>query len=143
MTTLSELAERCEKATGPDEALDFAIWDAVGRPAEYLVRDLKLDPPDYTCSLDAAWMLVPEGWGVSLSTPGLFHGTPQARLKHPERNPFGEGEAMRGSAATPALAICAGALRARTASAGEAGTAKTEGLGPKDEHAAPEGGDAQ
>jgi hypothetical protein len=29
------------------------------------------------------------------------------------------------------------------ASAGEAGTAKTEGLGPKDEHAAPEGGDAQ
>jgi hypothetical protein len=29
------------------------------------------------------------------------------------------------------------------ASAGEAGTAKTEGLGPKDERAAPEGGDAQ
>jgi hypothetical protein len=34
-------------------------------------------------------------------------------------------------------------LKANAASAGEAGTAKTEGLGPKDEHAAPEGGDAQ
>lgn len=66
MSGLLELAERCEKAPGPDRALSDAIYDwcAYEGDPEY---------PHYTSSLDAA-------------------------------------------AATPALALCAAALRARAAS---------------------------
>jgi hypothetical protein len=112
VSKLLELAERCEAATGPSVVLDDLILAAIeGVPITCIDGGSR----SYTASLDAAMTLVPEGWGVNLNTPGDFHGTPQVRLKHPERNPYGDGEPMRGSAATPALALCAAALRARAA----------------------------
>lgn len=98
-TDLIGLAERCEKATGPDLALNDAIakfkheldgrmWSGLSKP--------------YTASLDAAMTLVPEGYEATIdismarSTVHLFGGDPLASA----------------TAATPALALCAAALRA-------------------------------
>src|SRR5688500_8077881 len=53
---LLELAECCERATGPDSELDAAIHHAV--PMGVFVSD-------FTASLDAAMTLVPEGWRVT------------------------------------------------------------------------------
>jgi hypothetical protein len=103
---LLELAERCEKATGDDASLDHDIWIAVGRPAEYLVRDLKLDPPDYTVSLDSAMTLVSKGWSVALHA----HSDDQSRASVYSGNPAAHDFRY---AATPALALCAASLRAR------------------------------
>jgi hypothetical protein len=51
--TLLELAERCEKATGPDARWSFAIC---ARPSEPIAPSSR--QPDYTASLDAAMTLV-------------------------------------------------------------------------------------
>lgn len=130
--TLIELAERVEAATGPDRELDKAIaehalgwqppvkngscgpnysgrgayeWhDAAGEANGFYV-------PSYTASLDAAMSLVPEGWWVTLTTDGgaraSLHNHEWLMAAH-GRNP------ARGMAATPALALTAAALRARS-----------------------------
>jgi hypothetical protein len=101
-TTLLALAERCEQAAGPDAGLDLAIWKALSE-----MPGFKHPSPiwrfDVTESLDAAVTLVPEecGWMVmnSAAKVGVWpsHG------------------------ATPALALCAAALRARAAMVHPAG----------------------
>ena len=120
---LLELAERCEKATGPDYALECEIWDAIypgerdgrfrklteegpykGRlgPAE---RDGYVKPlRAFTASLDAALTLVPEGfdWIIGRTNSGL--------TIHAEVG--GQGGEFQRFANTPALALCAAALRA-------------------------------
>lgn len=97
--TLLELAERCEAATGPSYVLDLEIAEVIA-PTE-----LAWQPP-FTASLDAALMLVPEGWtGIVPITGG-----DDAWLWQ-ERALAGTGHRCR--AATPALALCAAALRAR------------------------------
>lgn len=125
MHTLLELAERCEKATGPAFVLDEAIRAAlVGatieaqqhRPGNAYHRDgqwVSIWPiPSYTASLDAAMMLVPSWWATSITR------TADGRTGHVNLYKF-EGDAVRpaatvrASAATPALALCAAALRAR------------------------------
>ena len=63
---LLELAERCEKATGPDQELDRAIQLAIRKPVpsdKWTGRDaiLPQKPRHYTASLDTAMTLVPEG----------------------------------------------------------------------------------
>lgn len=78
VSQLLELAERVEKATGPDDALDAAIWLAVKADAASLKaydEGLKLSRQEAafrlsymsdgfrpTASLDAALTLVPDGW---------------------------------------------------------------------------------
>ena len=95
-TTLLTLAERCEQAAGPDAGLDLAIWTS-------LLDTPGFRPPpspwrtDYTASLDAAVTLVPEGCGW------MVMGNAAKVKRWPSR------------AATPALALCAAALRARAA----------------------------
>jgi len=86
--TLLELAERCEAATGPSYALDLEIAAAI-----YPVRPRVLQI--FTASIDAALMLVPDldGWVV------MGNGAKVGRWVSP--------------GATPALALCAAALRAR------------------------------
>ncbi len=86
--TLLELAERCEAATGPSYVLDLEIAEVIA-PTE-----LAWQPP-YTASLDAAMMLVPDhdGWIIMGNSAKV-------------------GRQISG-AATPALALCAAALRAR------------------------------
>jgi hypothetical protein len=109
---LLELAERCEAATGPDRELDAEIastlgWANVGpgnrggrcgRSPEGTWKTV----PRYTASLDAAMTLVPEGWDWELEFIG---GTSVANMLL-ARGTF------NGAAQTPALALCAAALRA-------------------------------
>ena len=138
MTSVVELrllADRVEAATGPDRELDCVIavaalgffevpprWEGApigygyidadgaevrpGQGGDQLVRH-------FTTSLDAAMTLVPEGaeFLVSSCRPGLiaFARGPSAVVGF-----FENAEASGlGSAATPALALCAAALRAQ------------------------------
>lgn len=130
--TLLELAERCEKASGPDRELDADIWDALGLSPKYEGRRrakygkwARLDggtyhfandsawgsncgAPSFTASLDAAMTLVPEGWMDGL------HLVWSRGLKS-ERVCMAKLRFMRteGDGATPALALTAASLRAR------------------------------
>jgi hypothetical protein len=98
---LLDLASRCEKATGPDDKLD---WDIAivsnGFDPEY--------PLPYTASLDAAMTLVPEGheWlKLSPFTASIYRFVEDDKewAKHIE---------AKGN--TFPLALCAAALKART-----------------------------
>jgi len=123
-TTLLALAERCEQATGPDGMLDYKIALAAGyrfEMREYEKRKRWRDskgvrcsglttdgaPPRFTASLDAAVMLVPEGWRWSLNWAHY------ARLwldAGPGKPPHDTVQCHQ--CATPALALCAAAIRA-------------------------------
>jgi hypothetical protein len=143
MSALLQLAERCEKAVGPDRELDAVIlatidgytaieeraggWIvAVGKgvmerslgfidPGEHS-RNFTLqhhDTPALTASLDAAMQLVPEG--VCWRVIAWPKNT----------RGFKAGALIEGSpdagGATPALALCAASLRARAAMEGANG----------------------
>lgn len=141
MTDLLELAARVEAAEGPDALLDTEIWRAciasvadlelieVGGaahgPSEAEFRTLRLmDSFRPTASLDAAMTLKPDGWHLAEFGEGpnltprphdfAYDGTWFAML-----HGVASGDLKWGSAATPALALCAAALRARAATTGE------------------------
>jgi hypothetical protein len=134
---LLELAERCEAATGPDRDIDLAIFEACGWvrkggfwSGEYWERggrriwltDKRLPAP--TASLDAAMTLVPEendSWSL-MKWPQdgkpTFRATVSWTVKSSHKNASGpyvmhKPHLRRAEAATPALALCAAALRAR------------------------------
>jgi hypothetical protein len=114
---LLALAERCEAATGRDDLLALAIARATnlvtnaapigadGKGVEHF--------PDLTGSIDAALTLVPKGCGVSIWI------TPDAKLPGSAAlrryDKLMVEKTYKAAAATPALAICAAALRARAA----------------------------
>lgn len=108
MSEEQTLIERLEKAAGPDRSLERAIADVVGSVTPY--RGFPGDEPTgvvnfphYTSSLDAAMTLVPEGYEWSL--------TWEAEIARAE---IGDPLLlMEGEAATPAIAICIAALKAR------------------------------
>lgn len=131
MTDNLALAERVEAASGPDRELDCRIaaaahqsmageFHVVGAPTyeperyfsrqegiDWIGYDLLNNAPAYTASLDAAMTLVPKGLTWDLSTDfvpchaGIYNGRDDD-----------EGlPAFSGDAATPALALCAAALR--------------------------------
>lgn len=136
---LMDLADRVEKAQGPDRELDAEIWaTAVGRVFDATSRRwLKIKrawPANnggkdcfwfetassmqgtnailYTASLDAALSLVPEGWawavygGAREEIVATAYCVPNGgRLPWPDW-------VTDICAATPALALCAAALRA-------------------------------
>jgi hypothetical protein len=99
MTSLLELADRCEDATGPDGSLDKEI--AKARYGD------GIRPPKvaFTASLDAAMALVPESIELTLD---ISKPRSTAQL-------FGSDPLSSATGATPALALCAAALRARAA----------------------------
>lgn len=109
---LLELAVRCEKATGPDMELATDIWRVAGAGG---FRNA-------TASLDAAMTLVSEGWGLAhlgeCWQQGDWHVTLAQRPSESQRRAYENGgqfavESVSGEAATPALALCAAALRAQ------------------------------
>lgn len=125
-----ELIARLEAATGADRELDAAIFDAIGAPLpqQAFSYDLKLQPdpdkagsyvmpigemlvryeaPAFTSSIDAALTLVPEGWLWRIM-PSDFKGW----LAEAWTDDTLDGE-FGACAATPALAICIAALRAK------------------------------
>ena len=126
--TFLALADRCEQAAGPDRELDSDIALACGvvksRDGDcfyghkyYSVMVLNYDYddteyrapelPSYTASLDAALTLVPEGWRYDLGKNTL--GFAWGGVTMPDHNE------VETSANTPALALCAAALRAMAA----------------------------
>lgn len=142
-TELLALAERCEKATRPDAYADYLIHAHVmgwripdelncftwcvgenyqfGHPdderrAIYISEN---DLPNYTLSLDAAMSLVPEGDHVVLSSihpdEEVMDGRWHALVGAPEST------VDPSHGATPALALCAAALRAQQTRFGRCG----------------------
>lgn len=97
---LASLIERLERASGPDRELDIDICTAIGKT--------RLAPgfqtaPHYTSSIDAALTLVPDGWIAVVSTNGM------ASVENKNKKNLVNGPAS----ATPAIALCIAALRAR------------------------------
>ena len=110
---MKELIERIEGAEGPSRELDAEIaltqgWSEL--PGDnWCGPEGQIAVPRYTASLDAAMSLVPEGmqWRVDShhNIAGVFEYPTD-----PETGPYcveHEGEGL-----TPALALCAAALRA-------------------------------
>lgn len=104
---MKELIERIEGAEEGSRELDYAIAQSVGliQSKDGAVHFGQWWPY-YTASLDAAMTLVPEGckWQVSTEEPG-----PWAWVGEPG------SDIPAIMAATPALALAAAALKARTA----------------------------
>lgn len=105
---MNELIERLEKATGPDRALDLAIGEAVGAanhsgPASH--RPFRDWAKHYTASIDAAMTLVPEACAWQCGCEIDF--TPTARV-------WGHDTHVDEFGATPVLALCIAALKARS-----------------------------
>lgn len=129
MTSLQALAERLEKADGPDRELDAAIMHAFDSSAVYYVgvaadgsnRVLDIYPhgtPPLSASLDAAIALcervLPDNMRWSISNAAV---KPRANVfplspTRPIMGPYS-------SAATPALALCLAIVRARIAEEAE------------------------
>lgn len=109
--TLDELIARLEAATGPSRELDFWCWwwgkashDGELPDADYVTANIKSDPgPRYTASIDAALTLVPEGW------EWCAYGAGGADVWWPE----GLHAQKMTYAASPAVALCIAAIRAR------------------------------
>lgn len=141
MTDLNELADLCERAAGPDKALNRAIARAVGwgyqtpseakrsNPAWFHPDDCRggkpvfdslhgtdvwREPSDYVGTLDAAKTVVPQGWKMrqmNCSAPCA-----DDRSWHINLHGGREGEdTFVGRGPTIELALCAAALRARAA----------------------------
>lgn len=124
--TLLALAERCEKSEGPDRELDGAIASALGLPhgpdsgwcnsenGDYWTKDECADP--FTASLDAVFTLVPEACLATIKE--LWDGPRKAGNATVTLYDEGFWQGVwQGIAATPALALCAAALRAHAAKA--------------------------
>lgn len=112
MTDLRELADRCERASGADRGLNVEIADAIG-----LGRRLNAHSApkwQYTASLDAAMTLVPKRWRTVTANEQNWEPNWVWRLgtKEEDESQFGRTVVVDGVAATPALALCAAALRA-------------------------------
>lgn len=116
---MNDLIERIEAASGPDRELDHEIYEYLGSPVVRMVSatthgtDLVNWAPFYTASVDAALTLVPEGFEWSLEYQAGHHVSSDvecmiaiAKLGDPCRD-------WEATAATPALALCAAALKAR------------------------------
>ena len=108
----NELTTRIEAATGPDRALDYDIAYLTGIYFRNGGKALA-----YTASIDAALTLVPEGWrlaNLSQYDPGDAKSTCSL-----VRMEAGYGALVKNRrwavAATPALALCIAALRAKEA----------------------------
>ena len=147
---LLELAERVEKLVRPSEGSDALIRCALFGPGEAYVKQSPINGAwciyhgvdrsgapklwegkaprgKFTGSIDAALSLVPEGmlWGlanVSVREPRPIYGRASATVGH-------ENDATPPvEAATPALALCAAALRARASITRTTGDGDGNGL---------------
>lgn len=142
---LLALAERCEKASGPNEELNAAIRCAVFAPTGAFVKQSPINAAwciyevgyngrersweprglsqlqrlgDFTASLDAAITLVPDNADSAGERYRLeAYNSPGVLEEHVRASAWVAG-APRCYAATAALALTAAALRARAATIG-------------------------
>ena len=104
MTNLTELADRVEALEEPDRAVDYDIAHFV--TGAHMTTG---KAPNYTALFDAAMTLVTDRRGITLDIgPKITEVTIQYRIG--DKPMLAEAKA-----ATPALALCAAALRARGA----------------------------
>lgn len=144
MIELEKLVERIEALTGPSREVDALIWCALFAPPEAYVKESPFNSEwltyhlnfrgkealveprglgaprqgqPFTASLDCAMTLVPEGlgWGLTNIEGGDYEAMDFSRCTAVLHG--GSVELCRSDAATPALALCAAALRARAADA--------------------------
>ena len=100
-----KLSDRIEAASAGSRELDAEI---AGTDATTVMWHDEEETPRYTTSLDAAMTLVPEGALMAVRTyaePGVYPA-------HVRASAWVQGS-PRCFAATPALALCAAALRAQ------------------------------
>lgn len=111
-----ELAERTEAATGPSIHLDADIRDALGLCSDYsadwngwgydehghAIERPKAYP--YTASIDCAMWLVPQNCVAMVTSYSTGRGSADVTTI---------AKSFGSNAATPALALCAAALKAR------------------------------
>ncbi len=113
MADLSKIIERLEKATGPDRALDEAIFEAVHGRKRHISTFEQVDPsetlPPYTSSVDAALTLVPEGWTRAVDATAPEMGIDVDLYPEP---PGIVG--TRGAHNSESIATCIAALKARS-----------------------------
>ena len=109
MTTLSALIAALEKAMRPDRELDRQIGEAVGAEMGLSGDVVGLGYARYTESLDAALMLVPEGY---VFATGDCSEEDEAWGCVTAPDPDNRDFDCR-SAATPTIALCIAALKAR------------------------------
>lgn len=114
MTDLIALAERCEAADGPSFVLEQEIARAV-----FPILAEQGYGPAYTASIDAAMTLVPKGYFWTAGFCGLTcHASVGPDNKHFARDYLESHEPVDvdiPNPSTPALALCAAALRALAA----------------------------
>lgn len=117
---LDALIARLEAATEGSETLNEIIAVDLGYvylpgdgftmyQASWMKDNEKVALPDWTRSLDAALSLVPEGWIWDVTSTGAaWVMTDQSAAER-----LGEDLHLMASGATPALALCIAALKAR------------------------------
>lgn len=115
MPSLTDLIEKIEAAGGPDREIDYRLFEMVRTDAEHCGYIEGKPYPRYTESIDDALRLVPRFHGVDLT---FWPRRNRARILPLYED--GDRWLHRGSdphycadATTPALAICAAALKAR------------------------------
>lgn len=107
---IEELAGRMQSLKGPDREVDLLIMryvENIGGPSAAAMH--------YTGSLDAAMTLIPLGVGAQ-SPHVLISVAPSAIARPPAKCEILDtlcGRGISANAATPAIAICIAALRAR------------------------------
>lgn len=101
---MTKLSERVERLEGPDREIDRAIAEAIGIGWYYSQGNPEFR---YTASLDAAMSLVPEGYSWILYSDGSCEVGPT-----PIAGSMMDAE-FTADAATPAIALCAAALKSR------------------------------
>ena len=117
---MNDLIERIEAASKGSRALDWEIHvhDGIDGKGMYGPH------PRYSFSIDAALTLVPEGWMFGFERAGSYDGSPKDEAWcwpyesnfDPDWQSGQQGyrdapDGARGFAATPALALCAAALK--------------------------------
>jgi hypothetical protein len=140
---MNNLIKKIEQADGPNRMLDACIevelrrwqayeiglndeqrahWRPVGTKGEVEEGGTRYHSPSYTFEIDKALLLVPHGWEWQVSNRAPEPRRGRAYIHNKELhfvgmsgrtpNPKYRGDEV--TAATPALALCAAALRARS-----------------------------
>lgn len=133
---MSDLITRLEALTGPCRLCDCLIENALGlakfeRDPRVIYGDAdynRVEPKPYTASIDAAMTLLPEGWWLAGlcfhhvvfrsahdSAWGAEFGGPVKWVTY-DGYPEPDFPIANGQAATPAIALCIAALKAKAKS---------------------------
>lgn len=126
---LEALAARVEALTGPDREVDAEIAVA-SKAVPYdmepafgagwwrgIYDNRHWQAPEYTASIDAAMTLVPEGWEAAIySAPVGSDLNANVQIETEQMRQRPDFYPLESIAKSPALALCAAALRAKAAS---------------------------